>query len=544
MFKCSRNTVLVGWSIAKIPSHRGKYLLSAILIWGVSTSCKLEAKSIVKPVRATSKAKNGGVPTEINYQGWLGDTTDTTEITDVLGMIFRLYTSSTGGSPIWNESHIAIPVDKGIFNVLLGSVNPIPSNIFTGDPLWLETQVMTDTLSPRKKLVSVGYAIKSEEADHSIHSDTAGYALAADVNIDSVAYADTAGYASSSAPDSDWTLSGSKLYAQDTSWNVGIGTTSPSFKLDVEGGARFWNSSGDRSGVQIGTIAGSGTGIEGIASDGNLTQPMYINYHSSGEVILAYGGGKVGIGTASPSTDARLDVRANGADYGVLGQGSTGKQAAVFGLANGASYGVWGCGSTGKMAGVFGSANGASYGVYGCGSTGKVASVYGLANGADYAGYFDGDVHIKGTVTMDTVVRYYSIPACDFGATHKHYDWFCGGQLYALTSGTTYWCAGVHLPDGAVVTEVMAYIKDDDATDITIYLNRLTPHTGASSSMAGITSSGASSDFRMITDNTISIATINNVDYCYYAQVLLKSGNNKHRLCQFRIKYEITRPLP
>ncbi len=471
-----------------------RYLLSAILLWSVTTVSLFAGSRGHSKVKSASVKQSKGIPHEINYQGWIGDATDTTGITDVPGMIFRLYTASTGGTPVWSETHVAVSVDKGIFNVLLGSVNPIPTDKFTGDPLWLETQVTTDTLAPRKKLVSVGYAIKSEEADHAIYSDTADYALAADVSIDSVAYADTADYASSGAPDSDWTLSGSKLYAQDTSWNVGIGTTSPSTD------ARLYV---DANGKSYG-IYGKG---------------------SAGKIAGMYG-------------------LANGAHYGVYGIGYPDKTAGVYGRANDADYGVYGAGSTGKTAGVYGWANGAEYGVLGIGSTGKKAGVFGSAAGADYAGYFNGDVHIKGAVTMDTVVRYYSIPACDFGAIQKSYDWFCGGQLYALTSGTTYWDAGVHLPDGAVVTEIMAYIKDDDATDITIYLNRLTPHTGASSVMAGVSSSGASSDFRTITDNTISIATINNVDYCYYAQVLLKSGDNKHRLCQFRIKYEITHPLP
>ncbi len=176
-----------------------KYLLSAILIWGVSVTGNLQAKVVTTPKTSpeiTFKAKNGGVPNEINYQGWLGNATDTIGITDVLGMIFRLYTSSTGGSPIWNEAHIAIPVNKGIFNVYLGETNPLPANIFTGDPLWLEIQVMTDTLSPRKKLVSVGYAIKSENADNATYADTANYITGANVDgkVAQANHADTADY--------------------------------------------------------------------------------------------------------------------------------------------------------------------------------------------------------------------------------------------------------------------------------------------------------------------------------------------------------------
>lgn len=147
----------------------------------------LQAKPVkISEVNATILG-NKNTPQEINYQGWLGSATDTSGVTDTIGMAFRLYTASTGGSPVWNEAHIAVPVIRGIFNVLLGSEMPIPASIFTGAPLWLETQVMTDTLSPRKKIVSVGYAIKALKAD------TADYAKSTNV-----VYVDSAGVSANS----------------------------------------------------------------------------------------------------------------------------------------------------------------------------------------------------------------------------------------------------------------------------------------------------------------------------------------------------------
>ena len=88
------------------------------------------------------------VPYEMNYQGWLGNASDTVGITDTLNIRFNLYTTATGGSPVWSELHTNVKVDKGIFNVLLGSINPIPVEIFTGEPLWLEIVVGDQVLEP------------------------------------------------------------------------------------------------------------------------------------------------------------------------------------------------------------------------------------------------------------------------------------------------------------------------------------------------------------------------------------------------------------
>ncbi len=215
-----------------------KYLLSAVLLWGITT-VSLFAKSPI----LHSKVKNvdikefKGIPNEINYQGWIGDAIDTNEINDTLDMNFRLYDTETGGTLLWNETQSAVNVNKGIFNVLLGSVSSISSNIFTGAPLWLETQVENDTLTPRKKLVSVGYAIKSEEAEHSVYSDTASYVVGG-------------------AGDNDWTISGNNMYSA-VSGSVGIGVSSPTEKLDVNGAVNtssFYKIEGNT------VLADSGTG--------------------------------------------------------------------------------------------------------------------------------------------------------------------------------------------------------------------------------------------------------------------------------------------
>ena len=74
------------------------------------------------------------------------------------------------------------------------------------------------TTSPAASLAVNGNAIANPPTDSS-HLATRGY-------VDSVAFA---------AGSALWILSDSNLYASSTDWNVGIGTTSPNAKLDVNG---------------------------------------------------------------------------------------------------------------------------------------------------------------------------------------------------------------------------------------------------------------------------------------------------------------------
>jgi hypothetical protein len=150
------------------------------------------------------------IPQMINYQGKIttpaGALVDTT-----VGMTFTIYDDSTGGNTLWADTLTSVEVEKGIFSVLLGSVNPIPDSVFPGDVRYLGVKVGADPeMSPRKAMVSVAYAYKSE-------------------------YSDTAKYAQVAVSDGDWTPDTAGINIYRLTGNVGIGTPMPAEKLDVAG---------------------------------------------------------------------------------------------------------------------------------------------------------------------------------------------------------------------------------------------------------------------------------------------------------------------
>jgi len=99
------------------------------------------------------------VPKTMSYQGMLTDASDK-PINGNYDLTFRLYSVQNGGSWLWSETHNSANVNKGIFNVILGSKNPL--NLPFDVKYWLEVQVGTNPESPRIELTSSPYSLNSQ----------------------------------------------------------------------------------------------------------------------------------------------------------------------------------------------------------------------------------------------------------------------------------------------------------------------------------------------------------------------------------------------
>ena len=256
-----------------LPS-RGNVLFTlvmiAVLLWAQSAGAV--------PFLAESAASTG----TIAYQGRLADNAGN-PLTSTLNMSFRLYAASSGGTPLWTEQWTGpngVKVSDGLFNVMLGSLTPIPQSVITGNAnLFLGITVGTDDeMAPRVQLGSVPFAVQALSVpDGSITAAK----LASDINLEpsdgSITTAKLANGAVTTA----------KLNLIDG--NVGIGVANPTELLHINqgstaGGVRWERSQYDT--MRIGLI---GTGF----SIHNVTDNRYD--------LSILENGNIGIGATNPN---------------------------------------------------------------------------------------------------------------------------------------------------------------------------------------------------------------------------------------------------
>ena len=105
------------------------------------------------------------VPLLIHYQGNLTDIAGQPLNGTDFGIQFSIWSDETSTAPahkIWGEElHYPVTIAKGLFCMVLGSIEPLPWDIFATDNLFLEIKIKTETLSPRQKIVSMPYAFTS-----------------------------------------------------------------------------------------------------------------------------------------------------------------------------------------------------------------------------------------------------------------------------------------------------------------------------------------------------------------------------------------------
>jgi len=97
----------------------------------------------------------GTVPERINYQGYLTDNSGN-PITTSVSITVNIYTVPAGGTPFWTETHVVVP-DNGVYNIVLGSMEPLYLDYNLHDLFYLGVKVGSDAeMTPRQELTSVG----------------------------------------------------------------------------------------------------------------------------------------------------------------------------------------------------------------------------------------------------------------------------------------------------------------------------------------------------------------------------------------------------
>jgi hypothetical protein len=116
---------------------------------------------ILAVLLTAAPAARAQVPQVLSYQGVLTDNAGAIVADGSYNFTFRIYDTQIGGSLQYQEVQNAVPVQRGTFSVVIGSITAL--TLAFDQPYWLEMQVGADpALVPRVQLTSAPYAFMAE----------------------------------------------------------------------------------------------------------------------------------------------------------------------------------------------------------------------------------------------------------------------------------------------------------------------------------------------------------------------------------------------
>ncbi|MBN2730347.1 MAG: tail fiber protein [Bacteroidales bacterium] len=240
------------------------------------------------------------VPQTINYQAIARNSSGTIMANQSVSVEIRILQGSSTGTQVCDETFATSTNDFGLINLQIGSQNPTAFDTinWAAGSYWIEVS-LDGTLFGTSQLVSVPYALHAATADSLINfSET-----------DPQVGTNSTGF----VPiwDGNALVSGSIF--EDVSLKIGIGTTTPAYRLDIDGDMRIFNFNDEptlffsRSNSDIPGSSYYSAAIKAPIGSTARDIAFYTQYQGTfSEKMRITGNGLVGIGTTTPST--ALDV--------------------------------------------------------------------------------------------------------------------------------------------------------------------------------------------------------------------------------------------
>ncbi len=119
------------------------------------------------------------VPQMINYQGRLTDSYGNAVADGPYLIKFKIYDNEAGDDSLWFTSFQPVQVTGGLFAYKLGSLFPLPDNLFSDTSRYLGITVGVDPeITPRSKITSTAYAyhaLRADSASSAGNADSLGH---------------------------------------------------------------------------------------------------------------------------------------------------------------------------------------------------------------------------------------------------------------------------------------------------------------------------------------------------------------------------------
>lgn len=270
----------------------------------------------------------------------------------------------------WTETHDALQITNGFYSVVLGSINPLPGDLF-------------DDVESRSLAVTID---ETSLGALDIYAPFTTTALQADSLSETIDTGTGVGIGYAFSIDGAGKEFNRAIYgfAKTESYNVGVQGTSESSSTNGSTNTGVYGSaSGDGSGNHRGVL-----GYANSAGKYNIGHYGFAEGSGNGDTGKNYGEGSINFGVEGIATgNAWNNTGVEGSNYGDAGEWNFG----LHGISDA------GTGTTVENHGVAGRAfgSGINYGVYGQ-----------AANGVEnWAGYFLGDVKVTGNLLVDGTIE-------------------------------------------------------------------------------------------------------------------------------------------